>query len=74
MAKSNLSFKRSTTDKLTVKGILSDDCKTITYTDEYDEEQTAEVSDLIHAFKGQELTLTVALKLDEDLELIPTED
>lgn len=74
MAKSNLSFKRSTTDKLAVKGILSDDCKTITYTDEYDEEQTAEVSDLIHAFKGQELTLTVALKLDEDLELIPTED
>lgn len=74
MAKSNLTFKRTSADKLTVKGVMSDDCKTITYTDEYDEEQTAEVSDLIHAFKGQEVTMSVALKSDEDLELIPTED
>ena len=74
MAKSNLTFRRNTTDKLIVKGIMSDDCKTITYTDEYDEEQTMEVSDLMHAFKGQEVTLSVALKTDEDLELIPTED
>lgn len=74
MAKSNLTFKRNTTDKLTVKGIMSDDCKTITYTDEYDEKQTMEVSDLMHAFKGQEVTMSVALKTDEDLELIPTED
>ena len=57
MAKSNLTFRRNTTDKLTVKGIMSDDCKTITYTDEYDE-----------------VTMSVALKTDEDLELIPTED
>lgn len=74
MAKSNLTFKRNTTDKLTVKGIMSDDCKTITYTDEYDEEQTMELSDLMRAFKGQEVTMSVALKTDEDLELIPTED
>ena len=74
MAKSNLTFRRNTTDKLTVKGIMSDDCKTSTYTDEYDEEQTMEVSDLMHAFKGQEVTMSVALKTDEDLELIPTED
>ena len=74
MAKSNLTFKRNTTDKLTVKGIMSNDCKTITYTDEYYEEQTMEVSDLMHAFKGQEVTMSVALKTDEDLELIPTED
>lgn len=33
-----------------------------------------EVSDLMHAFKGQEVTMSVALKTDEDLELIPTED
>ena len=74
MAKSNLTFKRNTTDKQTVKGIMSDDCKTIRYTDEYDEEQTMEVSDLMHDFKGQEVTMSVALKTDEDLELIPTED
>ena len=74
MAKSNLTFRRNTTDKLTVKGIMSDDCKTITYTDEYDEERTMELSDLMHAFKGQEVTMSVALKTDEDLELIPTED
>ena len=74
MAKSNLTFRRNTTDKLTVKGVMSDDCKKITYVDEYDEEQTMEVSDLMHAFKGQEVTMSVALKSDEDLELIPTED
>lgn len=74
MAKSNLTFKRNTTDKLTVKGVLSEDCKAITYIDEYEEDQTAALSDLINAFKGQEVTVSVSLKTDEDLEVTPTED
>ena len=39
MAKSCLSFKRNTTDKLSIKGTLSDDCSTITYTDENGDEK-----------------------------------
>ena len=74
MAKSNLQFKRNTTDKLTVKGGLSEDCKSITYVDEYEEDQTATLSDLINAFKDQEVTVSVSLKTDEDLEVAPTED
>ena len=34
--KSKLNFKRSITDKLSVKGVLSEDGATITYTDEND--------------------------------------
>ena len=37
--KSKLSFKRNITDKLTIKGVLSEDATFITYTDENDAEQ-----------------------------------
>lgn len=39
MAKSKLTFKRNITDKLSVKGVLSEDGTYITYTDENDVEQ-----------------------------------
>lgn len=41
--KSGLQFKRNTTDKLSIKGTLSDDCATITYTDENGDEKDAAV-------------------------------
>ena len=44
MAKSCLSFKRNTTDKLSIKGTLSDDCSTITYTDENGDEKIGRAS------------------------------
>lgn len=73
MAKSKLSFKRSTTDKLSVKGILSEDGTTITYTDENDVDQNVKISDLLNAFINQPVELSISLKNDEDLELIPAE-
>lgn len=73
MAKSKLSFKRSTTDKLSVKGILSEDGTTITYTDENDVDQDVKISDLVNAFINQPVELSISLKNDEDLELIPAE-
>ena len=36
MSRSKLSFKRNITDKLSVKGVLSEDGTYITYTDEND--------------------------------------
>lgn len=70
MAASKLKFTRTTTDKLTVKaGTLSEDCTTITYTDENDMEQEVKVADLLTSFKNQVIDFTVALKTDEELDV-----
>ena len=70
MAKSKLSFKRNITDKLSVKGVLSEDGSYITYTDENDVEQDVKVSDLLKAFINQPIEFGVSLKSDEDLDLV----
>lgn len=71
MSKSKLNFTRTTTDKLTVKaGILSEDCREITYTDENDVEQTVTITELLTAFKNQVVDFSIALKTDEELELL----
>lgn len=74
MAKSKLSFKRNITDKLLVKGVLSEDGTFITYTDENDVEQDVKVSDLLKVFINQPIEFGVSLKSDEDLDLITSED
>lgn len=74
MAKSKLQFKRNITDQLSVKGILSEDGTFITYKDENDIEQEAKISDLLNAFKNQEINFSVSLKSDEDLNVITSED
>lgn len=78
MATSKLKFTRTTTDKLTVKaGTLSEDCTTITYTDENDIEQEVKVADLVAdlltSFKNQVIDFTVALKTDEELD-VPSDE
>lgn len=79
MAASKLKFTRTTTDKLTVKaGTLSEDCTTITYTDENDmeqevKEQEVKVADLLTSFKNQVIDFTVALKTDEELD-VPSDE
>ena len=74
MAKSKLQFKRSTTDKLSVKGVLSEDGTFITYTDENDAEQDVKISDLLKAFINQPIEFGVSLKSDEDLDLVTSEE
>lgn len=74
MAKSKLSFKRNITDKLSVKGILSEDGTYITYTDENDSEQDVKVSDLLKAFINQPIEFGVSLKSDEDLDLVTSKE
>ena len=74
MAKSKLSFKRNITDKLSVKGILSEDGTYITYTDENDSDQDVKVSDLLKAFINQPIEFGVSLKSDEDLDLVTSEE
>ena len=75
MAASKLKFTRTTTDKLTIKaGTLSEDCTTITYEDELGGDQDAKVSDLLAAFKNQVIDFTIALKTDEDLDVIAEDE
>lgn len=74
MAKSKLSFKRNIIDKLSVKGVLSEDGTYITYTDENDSEQDVRVADLLKAFINQPIEFGVSLKSDEDLDLVTSED
>lgn len=74
MSKSKLQFKRNITDKLSVKGILSEDGTCITYTDENDIEQDVKVSDLLKVFVNQPIEFGVSLKSDEDLELITSDE
>ena len=74
MAASKLKFTRTTTDKLTVKAAtLSEDCTTITYTDENDMEQEIKVADLLTSFKNQVINFAVALKTDEELD-VPSDE
>lgn len=74
MAKSKLTFKRNITDKLSVKGVLSEDGSYITYNNENDVEQNVKVSDLLKAFINQPIEFGVSLKSDEDLDLITSEE
>lgn len=74
MSRSKLSFKRNITDKLSVKGILSEDGTYITYTDENDIEQDIKISDLLKVFINQPIEFAVCLKSDEDLDLVISKD
>ena len=74
MAKSKLQFKRNITDQLSVKGILSEDGTFVTYKDKNDIEQEVKISDLLNAFKNQEINFSVSLKSDEDLNVIASEE
>lgn len=74
MANSQLSFKRITTDKVTVKGLLSEDGTYITYKDENKIEQDIKIADVLNAFKNQPIDLSVTLKSEEDLDVIPVDE
>lgn len=70
----SLKYTRTITDKVHIKGLLSDDCTEITYTDSEKNEKTIEVADLLNAFKNCEIDFSVSLKSEDDLDIIPLED
>ena len=75
MATNKLQFKRTTTDKLTVKaGTLSEDCEVITYLDEDKDEKEVKIADLLKPFKNETIDLSIALKTDEDLDVISEDE
>lgn len=75
MATNKLQFKRTTTDKLTVKaGTLSKNCEVITYLDEDNDKKEVKIADLLKPFKNQTIDLSIALKTDEDLDVISEDE
>lgn len=73
MAASKLNFKRTITDKLSVKGTLNEDGTMIIYEDELGDTKEAKISDLLNAFKNCDIDFSVSLKNDETLDVIPSE-
>lgn len=71
MAKSQLTKTRVITDKVAVKGMLSEDGTVITYTDENKVEQDISVADCLKAFVGKLIDFSVSIKSEDEL---PEED
>lgn len=67
MAKSQLSKTRVITDKVSVKGMLSDDGTTITYNDENKIKQEITVEDCLSMFKGKLIDFSVCIKSENEL-------
>lgn len=75
MAANKLQFKRTTTDKLTVKaGTLSEDCEVITYLDEDNDKKEVKIADLLKPFKNETIDLSIALQTNEDLDVISEDE
>ena len=68
MAK-QLSYKKTTTESVTAKGILNDDATTITYLNEDKEEVTIPVQALLDKFAFQAVSLSIKTQTDEELEI-----
>ena len=64
---SQLKKTRTITDKVSVKGTLSEDGNTITYLDENKEEQEITVADCLEMFKGCPIDFTVSVKTEDEL-------
>lgn len=71
LAKSQLTKTRTITDKVSVKGMLSEDGATITYTDENKVEQNITVAECLNIFKGKPIDFSVSIKSEDD---IPSEE
>lgn len=71
---SKLIYKRTTTDKVTVKGVLSADGTYITYEDENKDTQEVKIADLLKGFVDCPIDFSVSLKAEEELDLESEEE
>ena len=62
----NFTYKRTLTDKVTIKGMLSKDGKIVTVT-EKDGEKEVTVQDYIDKFTGNYIEITLQTKSENDL-------
>lgn len=69
MAKSGLNYTRTSTEKIQIKGSLSADCKSISYTDAFGCDRDIGVYELLAPFKNEYIELSVQVKSVEDMDL-----
>ena len=69
MAKSKLSYTRSVTDKMAIKGVLSSDCRVITYKDEDDVSREIAVTDCLAPFAGKEIDFSFTEKSSDEFDV-----
>lgn len=62
----NLTHKKTVTEKVVIKGILSDDGKTITVM-EKDVEKDVTIQDYVNKFVGEYIEVTLQTKSEDDL-------
>ena len=68
MAK-HLSYKKTTTESVTAKGVLNEDATTITYLNEDREEVTIELKAIFEKFASQGVSLSIKTQTDEELDI-----
>lgn len=71
---SKLTYKRTLTDKISVKGVLSEDGTYITYQDDGNNKKDVKIVDLLNSFKGNSIDFSVSLKSESDLDVIPADE
>lgn len=74
MAKSKLNYTKTIINKMSIKGVLSDDGTIISYIDEDDVVREIKVSDCFAAFGGKEIDFALSEKTNEDLDVEVTDD
>ena len=68
MAK-GLSYKRSTVEALSVKGVLNEDATTITYLDDDKLEKTVTIVSLMEKFCSMPIEFCIKIKSEEELDI-----
>ena len=68
MAK-QLSYKKTTTETITIKGVMNSEATTITYLNEDKEEVTIAIQTLLDKFASQGVSLSIKTQTDEELDL-----
>lgn len=68
-----LSYKKNTTEKFDVKGILDAEAKTVTYEDKDAGEITINIQDYLDMFASMPVQITIQTKSEEELDL-PVEE
>ena len=64
----NRKYEKTTIDKITVKGVLSADCSTITFENDDKETETIELGKCLKPFSLQNITLMISNKDVKDMD------
>ena len=67
MAKPQLTKIRTITDKVSVKGILSEDGTTVTYKNDNKVEEEITIADCLKMFVGKSIDFSVSVKSEDEL-------